>query len=124
MYEVTVKKTFSAAHLLREIGGKCEELHGHNFTVEVSAAAETLDDEGLLIDFRTLKRWTEEVLERLDHKFLNELDYFKKRNPSSEQIARYLYDRIDERARKEKAHAHLSRITVWESENSRATYSR
>ena len=122
MYEVTVKKAFSAAHLLREIGGKCEGLHGHNFIVEVSAVGEVLDDEGLLIDFRILKRWTEEVLDQLDHKFLNELEYFKKRNPSSEQIARYLFDRIDERARKENAGAHLSRITVWESENSRATY--
>jgi len=121
MYEVTVKKTFSAAHRIRDIGGKCEALHGHNFLVEVSVAAESLDEEGLLIDFRILKKWTEEVLEQLDHKFLNELDYFKKRNPSSEQIARYLYDRIDERARKEKAR--LSRVTVWESENSCATYS-
>jgi 6-pyruvoyltetrahydropterin/6-carboxytetrahydropterin synthase len=121
MYEVTVKKTFSAAHRIHDIGGKCEALHGHNFLVEVSVAAESLDEEGLLIDFRILKKWTEEVLEQLDHKFLNELDYFKKRNPSSEQIARYLYDRIDERARKEKAH--LSRVTVWESENSCATYS-
>ena len=121
MYEVSIKKTFSAAHRISEIGGKCEALHGHNFLVEVSVAAESLDEEGLLIDFRILKQWTEEVLDQLDHKFLNELEYFKKRNPSSEQIARYLYDRIDERARKEKAH--LSRVTVWESENSCATYS-
>ena len=121
MYEVTVKKTFSAAHRINEIGGKCEALHGHNFLVEVSVAAESLNEEGLLIDFRILKRWTEEVLDQLDHKFLNELEYFKKRNPSSEQIARYLYDRIDERAWKEKTH--LSRVTVWESENSCATYS-
>ncbi len=123
MYEVTVKKTFSAAHRISDIGGKCEALHGHNFLVEVSVTAESLNEEGLLIDFRILKRWTEEVLDQLDHKFLNELEYFKKRSPSSEQIARYLYDRIDERTRKEKAHAHLSRITVWESENSCATYS-
>jgi 6-pyruvoyltetrahydropterin/6-carboxytetrahydropterin synthase len=121
MYEVTVKKTFSAAHRISDIGGRCEALHGHNFLVEVSVAAESLNEEGLLIDFRILKRWTEEVLDHLDHKFLNDLDYFKKRNPSSEQIARYLYDKIDERARTEKAH--LSRVTVWESENSCATYS-
>ena len=121
MYEVTIKKTFSAAHCIKEIGGKCEALHGHNFLVEVSVAAKSLNKEGLLIDFRVLKRWTEEVLDQLDHKFLNELDYFKKRNPSSEQIAQYLYDRIDERARQEKVH--LSRVTVWESENSCAAYS-
>jgi 6-pyruvoyltetrahydropterin/6-carboxytetrahydropterin synthase len=121
VYEVSIKKTFSAAHRISEIGGKCEALHGHNFLVEVSVAAESLNGDGLLIDFRILKRWTEEVLDQLDHKFLNEHEYFKKNSPTSEQIARYLYDRIDERARGEKAH--LSRVTVWESENSCATYS-
>ena len=121
MYEVTIKKTFSAAHRISEIGGKCEALHGHNFLVEVSIAAESLNKEGLLIDFRTVKQWTEEVLDQLDHTFLNDLEYFKTRNPSSEQIARYLYGRIDERARQVKMH--LSRVTVWESENSCATYS-
>ena len=83
MYEVTIKKSFSAAHLLKEIGGKCEELHGHNFLVEVSVKAESLNEEGLLIDFRVVKRWTDEVLEALDHKYLNELDYFKNTNPDS-----------------------------------------
>ncbi len=121
MYEVTIKKSFSAAHLIREIGGKCESLHGHNFLVEVSVAAESLNEEGLLIDFRVVKRWTEEILDQLDHKYLNELEYFKNMNPSSEQIARFLYDRIDEKARQAKTR--LSRVTVWESENSCATYS-
>jgi len=121
MYEVTIKKTFSAAHSISEIGGKCEALHGHNFLVEVSVAADGLNDEGLVVDFRLLKQWTEEALEPLDHKYLNELAYFKTRNPSSEQIARYLYARIDERTRQE--NLRLSRITVWESENACATYS-
>jgi len=121
MYEVTIRKSFAAAHLLREIGGKCEELHGHNFFVEVSTAAESLNEEGLLIDFRLLKRWTDEVLEELDHKYLNELKYFKKINPSSEQIARFLFDRIAAKAGP--ANLPLSRVTVWESENARASYS-
>ena len=121
MYEVTIKKSFSAAHLLKDIGGKCEELHGHNFLAEVSVAAESLNSEGLLIDFRVVKRWTDEVLEHLDHKYLNELEYFKNINPSSEQIARLLYDRIREKAIQAKVT--LSRVTVWESENSCVTYS-
>jgi 6-pyruvoyltetrahydropterin/6-carboxytetrahydropterin synthase len=120
MYEVTIKKSFSAAHLLKEIGGKCEELHGHNFLAEVSIAAESLNSEGLLIDFRVVKRWTDEVLEQLDHKYLNELDYFKNRNPSSEAIALFLYERISEKALR--ANVTLSRVTVWESENSSVTY--
>jgi 6-pyruvoyltetrahydropterin/6-carboxytetrahydropterin synthase len=121
MYEVTIRKSFSAAHLLKEIGGKCEALHGHNFLVEVSVAAESLNEEGLLIDFRIVKRWTEEVLDQLDHKYLNELDYFRNMNPSSEQIARFVYDRIGEKARQ--ANVHPMRVTVWESENSCVSYS-
>ena len=121
MYEVTIKKSFSAAHLLKEIGGKCEELHGHNFLVEVSVASESLNSEGLLIDFRVVKRWTDDVLEQLDHKYLNEIEYFKNINPSSEQLARFLYDRISEKSRQ--ANVTLLRVTVWESDNARVTYS-
>jgi 6-pyruvoyltetrahydropterin/6-carboxytetrahydropterin synthase len=121
MYEVTIKKSFSAAHLLKEIGGKCEELHGHNFLVEVSVASESLNSEDLLIDFRVVKRWTDEVLEQLDHKYLNEIEYFKNINPSSEQLARFVYDRISEKS--QNAKITLSRVTVWESDNSRVSYS-
>jgi 6-pyruvoyltetrahydropterin/6-carboxytetrahydropterin synthase len=121
MYAVTIKKSFSAAHLLKEIGGKCEELHGHNFLVEVTVVSESLNSEGLLIDFRVVKRWTDEVLEQLDHKYLNDIEYFKNINPSSEQLARYLYDRISEKS--QQTNATLSRITVWESDNSRVSYS-
>jgi 6-pyruvoyltetrahydropterin/6-carboxytetrahydropterin synthase len=121
MYEVTIRKSFSAAHLLREIGGKCEELHGHNFIVEVSAAADSLNEEGLLIDFRLLKRWTDEVLDQLDHKYLNELPFFQGENPSSERIARFLFERIREKAGS--VPVFLTRVTVWESENARVSYS-
>lgn len=121
MYEVTIRKSFSAAHLLRQIGGKCEELHGHNFIVEVSVRAESLNTEGLLIDFRVVKRWTDEVLDELDHKYLNELKYFTDMNPSSENIARVLFERISEKARPMQVFP--SRVTVWESENSRVSYS-
>jgi 6-pyruvoyltetrahydropterin/6-carboxytetrahydropterin synthase len=120
MYEVTVKRSFSAAHLLKEIGGKCEALHGHNFFVEISVAGESLNEEGVLIDFRILKRWADAVLDELDHKYLNELSCFEGLNPSSEHIARFLYDRIAEKARQ--ANLTLSRVTVWESENSRGSY--
>jgi len=121
MYEVTIRKSFSAAHLLREIGGKCEELHGHNFIVEVSAAADQLNEEGLLIDFRLLKRWTDEVLALLDHKYLNELSFFRDVNPSSERIAQFLYEQIGQKA--VNVPVPLTRVTVWESENARVTYS-
>jgi len=121
MFEVTIKKSFSAAHRISQIGGKCEELHGHNFLVEVSVAADRLNDEGILVDFRLVKQWTDEVLDELDHKFLNDHEYFKTNNPSSEHIARFLHDRIAGKARG--ANLSLSRVTVWESDNARVSYS-
>ncbi len=121
MFEVTIRKTFAAAHQLRDVGGKCEGLHGHNFTVEVSCAAKNLNKEGLLLDFRDLKRWTEEVLDELDHKYLNELPFFKDLNPSSENIARFVYERLAEKTKS--ANAPISSVTVWESEDAKVSYS-
>ncbi len=120
MYEVSIKKSFSAAHTLKDIGGNCEELHGHNFTVEVSAASKELNEDGLLIDFRILKGWTGELLEELDHKFLNDIPYFEDINPSSENIARFIYDKIYEKTKSKKLK--LSRVTVWELEDASVSY--
>lgn len=120
MYEVTIKRSFSAAHILKEIGGKCEELHGHNFIVEVTIASYELNGEGILIDFRILKKWTEEILRELDHKYLNEIRHFENINPSSEVIAKFIYDRIAKKAHRH--HVEVSRVTVWESENARVSY--
>ena len=120
MYEVTIRKTFSAAHILKEIGGKCEEMHGHNFIVEVTVAGPSLNSEDLLIDFRVLKGWANEVLEEMDHKYLNDVECFKGMNPSSEQVARYIYNRLAEKAASLKLT--LAQITVWESENARVSY--
>ncbi|MBN1663523.1 MAG: 6-carboxytetrahydropterin synthase QueD [Deltaproteobacteria bacterium] len=120
MYEVTVKRSFSAAHVLAEAGGGCENLHGHNFTVEVSASARELNAQGLAVDFRVLKRWTEDVLQELDHKYLNDVPYFKASSPSSEHIARFIYERIADKAQGEPFV--LSCVTVWESESSRVSY--
>ena len=120
MYEVTIRKTFSAAHILKEIGGKCEELHGHNFIVEVTVAGPSLNSEDLLIDFRVLKGWTNEVLEEMDHKYLNDVECYKGMNPSSEQVARHIYNRLAEKATSLKLT--LTQVTVWESENARVSY--
>jgi len=120
MYEITITRSFSAAHVLKDIGGKCEGLHGHNFIVEVSLAAPVLNKEGLLLDFRILKEWTDEILDELDHKYLNELAYFSNVNPSAENLARFLHDRVSEKAGRLKIE--VSCVTVWESENARASY--
>jgi 6-pyruvoyltetrahydropterin/6-carboxytetrahydropterin synthase len=120
MYEVTIRKSFSAAHILKDIGGKCEDLHGHNFIVEATVQGESLNGEDILIDFRDLKRWTNEILETLDHKYLNEIEVFNGINPSSERIARYIHDRLAEKVKT--LGLKIVRVTVWESENARVAY--
>ena len=121
MFRVTITKSFSAAHVLKEIGGKCEELHGHNFRVEVSVSSKKLNDEGILIDFRVLKGWTAEILEDLDHKYLNDLPQFKGVNPSSEIVAKYIFDRLSVKAKPLKIK--VDEVVVWESDNARVAYS-
>ena len=120
MYEVTIKKSFAAAHILKEIGGKCEDLHGHNFLVEVTVAGEALNNEELLIDFRDLKRWTNEILDGLDHKYLNEIEAFQGINPSSERVAKYIHDRLAPQV--QAANLQVTCVTVWESDNARVAY--
>ena len=91
MYELKTITQFGAAHQLRNYKGKCENLHGHNWKIEVYVKGENLDENGLLVDFKVIKDKTKEIIEELDHKFLNELECFRDINPSSENIARYIY---------------------------------
>ena len=119
MYEVSIRKSFSAAHTL-DIGGKCEDLHGHNFTVDITVRSQDLDSEGLVMDFRVLKGWTDEILNELDHTYLNDLPPFKGLNPSSESVARFIYDRIAEKVQNK--NIIVSKVTVWESNTAWATY--
>lgn len=120
MYEVTIRQSFSAAHALKEVGGTCEKLHGHNFTVEVSLSSRILNDAGIVIDFNVLKEWTDGILGALDHTCLNELRYFNGLNPSAENIARFIYDRMIEKAKCQ--NLDVACVTVWESEDARASY--
>jgi 6-pyruvoyltetrahydropterin/6-carboxytetrahydropterin synthase len=122
MYELMVNSRFSAAHNLRNCGGKCEGLHGHNWRVEVFVRAETLGRGGMVLDFRILREEIERVLEALDHHYLNELPYFQKEEPSSENIARYIYEALEERLRPYDQRPH--KVTAWESEGAGATYLR
>jgi 6-pyruvoyltetrahydropterin/6-carboxytetrahydropterin synthase len=116
MFEVRVVGEFSAAHNLRGYLGRCEELHGHNWRVEVVLSGKKLGKIGMLMDFKEIKSRLNRVLDRLDHKYLNALNYFKKTNPTSENIARYIYDRLKLQV------AGLESVTVWESDSSSATY--
>jgi 6-pyruvoyltetrahydropterin/6-carboxytetrahydropterin synthase len=120
MFAVKIKEHFSAAHRLQEIGGKCEGLHGHNFMVEVAVESPTLDENGLVIDFRVLKAKTRSLLERLDHTFLNELPMFQGKNPSAENIARYIFQELSREINE--GPRRISQVSIWESETSQATF--
>ncbi len=95
MYRVFIKTHFSSAHYLRNYPGNCEHLHGHNWDVTVFVKTETLNEIDVAIDFRDLKRIVAEIMSELDHKNLNDLPQFSKRNPSSERLAKYIYERLE-----------------------------
>ncbi|MBI5050779.1 MAG: 6-carboxytetrahydropterin synthase QueD [Nitrospirae bacterium] len=120
MYELVVEAQFSAAHQLRGYKGKCENMHGHNWRVQISVSAERLNEIGLAIDFHELKILANEVISTLDHSVLNETFPFTEINPSSENIAKWLYDSIKKKM--PNGNVRLSAITVWEAESSSATY--
>jgi len=120
MYEVKIVTQFAAAHRLENFQGKCEGLHGHNWKVEVFLVGQALDNTGLLMDFGVVKARTKQVLEEIDHKYLNELAAFQDRNPSSENLACYLYERLG--AVFNRAGVKVRRVDVWESDTSCASY--
>jgi len=120
MFQVSVEGHFDAAHYLRDYGGKCENLHGHRFKVVVSLKAEKLNKTGLAYDFTELKRHLNEVLARFDHTSLNDVPPFHNINPSSENIASEIYGRLKDRF---SGDVSLSSVEVWESPESRVTYS-
>jgi 6-pyruvoyltetrahydropterin/6-carboxytetrahydropterin synthase len=120
MFELMVETCFSSAHQLRGYGGECERLHGHNWKVQVHVMAEKLNDIDIAIDFHELKELTDEVVTPLDHGFLNDIFPFTEKNPSSENIAKWIYDSLKKKLND--GNIHLSAVTVWESENTSATY--
>jgi len=120
MYELTIISSFSAAHQLRGYRGKCEDLHGHTYKVEVKVKAGFLDKVGLAADFKLLKEKTDAILEAWDHKFLNELPPFDRQNPSAENLAAEVYHRLE--ASLNEAPVQMVSVTIWESDNAAATY--
>ena len=118
-YEIIVESNFSAAHSLRGYKGKCENLHGHNWRVQAVFAKGVLDKTGLAMDFHEAKDMLEGILSQLDHKNLNEITFFKKNNPTSELIAKFIFDRLCKLADKKCA---LKKVFVWETTTSCASY--
>jgi 6-pyruvoyltetrahydropterin/6-carboxytetrahydropterin synthase len=120
MFEISVEYSFAAGHALRGYQGKCEHVHGHNYKVQVTVAGEQLNSAGLLMDFTDLRSAIEVTAERLDHRFLNDLEPFDKVNPSAENLAKYFYESLEPQAQKHGLH--LESVTVWETDTTSATY--
>lgn len=120
MYELMVESSFSAAHQLRDYEGKCETLHGHNWKVQVWVQGEQLQPNGILIDFCDLKTMVEKVTLSIDHSNINELPGFETLNPTSENLARYIFQEL----RKLFNHDTIKivKVAVWETEKNMGAY--
>ena len=127
MFQVSVEETFAAGHALRGYRGKCENVHGHNYKIHVILEGPTLNPIGLLCDFKDLKEAIQSAIRKLDHQFLNEIPPFDVVNPSAENLAKYFYEEVScllEEAGSGNAGApcNVRRVTVWETETTKATY--
>lgn len=120
MYELKVITHFAAAHQLRNFRGKCEKLHGHNWKIEVILRGERLNNAGLLIDFQEVKEATNSILKELDHSFLNEIPPFNHQNPSSENIAAYIFEKLSSKLNNNQIK--VTKVTAWESDTASASY--
>ena len=121
MFEVSVEQTFAAGHSLRNYKGKCENVHGHNFKVQVVIEGEKLDDAGLLVDFIDVKAAMRAIIERLDHVFLNDISPFDVKNPSAENIAEYFFTQMS-RSLNPAVPVRVREVKIWETDIQSATY--
>jgi len=118
MYELMVELHFDAAHRIAGSGGQCERLHGHTWKVEVFVQGKELDERGLVIDFAELKEIASRQVRELDHQYLNEV--LPGMNPTTENIARYLFQKVQEEIDLERVK--VSRVRVWEARDTCASY--
>ena len=121
MFEIAVEQTFAAGHALRNYKGKCENVHGHNFRVQVVIEGERLDETGLLVDFIDVKDAMRSIIDRLDHVFLNDIAPFDVKNPSAENIAEYFYEEMA-KGLKSSVPVRIREVKVWETDIQNATY--
>ena len=118
MFELSITGDIAAAHFLRGYEGPCKNLHGHTWKIEITLLADQLNEIGLVVDFAEVKKKLREFLLSLDHVCLNDLPFFKEVNPSTENLAKYIYEEF---AKVTKPFI-LKRVRVWESETSSVTY--
>lgn len=120
MYKTFIEARFSAAHRINGYEGKCGNLHGHTWKVRVQAQTDRIDNIGISIDFRELRRITESVLEYLDHQLINEVSPFDSENPTAENLAKYIYREVSGQL---PGDIGIDEVTVWESDNYAVIYS-
>jgi 6-pyruvoyltetrahydropterin/6-carboxytetrahydropterin synthase len=120
MFEVTVERDFASAHALRNYKGACENVHGHNWKVQVVIAGEKLDETGMLIDFLDVKHMLDAIVDRLDHQFLNEVPPFDAINPSAENLAGHFFDKLADGLNS--LPVRVKEVKVWETAVQSATY--
>jgi 6-pyruvoyltetrahydropterin/6-carboxytetrahydropterin synthase len=120
MFEVSKTIWFCAAHQVRFDGGECERLHGHNWRVQVTVRARSLDRIGYVVDFSRLKRAAWEAVERFDHGNLNEIAPFIELNPTAENLAQYVHQQLSLLFNDGRTHVHA--VEIWETENNRAAF--
>jgi 6-pyruvoyltetrahydropterin/6-carboxytetrahydropterin synthase len=124
MFEVTVEDSFAAGHYLRDYKGKCENPHGHNYKIRVTLAGAELDKAGLLLDFKDMREVLKHVIERLDHRMINEIEPFTQINPSAENLAKYFYDESTARLQRiSNGRVRVKDVTVFETDTTTAKYS-
>ncbi|MDH3325998.1 MAG: 6-carboxytetrahydropterin synthase QueD [Gammaproteobacteria bacterium] len=119
-YTLKVVTDFAASHSLRNYEGACQRMHGHNWKVEVEVLATELDDAGMGVDFKVIKRATNEVLDTLDHYHLNDIPPFDVINPTAENIAAHIFKNVAKLVNK--THISVSAVTVWETERACVRY--
>jgi 6-pyruvoyltetrahydropterin/6-carboxytetrahydropterin synthase len=122
MFEVAVEQGFASAHALRNYKGRCENVHGHNWRVRVVIEGEKLDQTGMLVDFLDVKSLMGEILDRIDHQFLNEIPPFDVVNPSAENIAEYFYQQMTGRLEATPVPVRIREVKIWETDIQSATY--
>ena len=120
MYKLVVKKEFSSAHILHGHPGDCKRMHGHNWTVEAKVEGENINKIGMVIDFKDIKNILSEIISKLDHRYLNDIEPFIDNNPTAENISKYIYKELSKNINTD--NIKVSEIKLWETNNSAVIY--
>lgn len=120
-YMLKVLTEFASAHTLRDYPGACSRMHGHNWKVETEVEATALDSTGMGVDFKAMKAAANEVGDRLDHRYLNDIAPFDSINPTAENIAAYMFSEISATLNSDTVK--VKAVTLWETDRACVRYS-